>query len=72
VHKVKIMEYAKRTCIHDDEFIYLYVGLGVDCTESKEERMNLVETIKGCKKMSRSIRSIIQCQINASIRQNRK
>jgi hypothetical protein len=45
VEKVKIMEDGWRIYIHNDEFMDLYVGLGVDGTKSIEERMNLVETI---------------------------
>jgi hypothetical protein len=44
------MEDAQRTYNHDDEFGDLYVGLGVDGTKSKEEHINLVETIKGLQK----------------------
>jgi hypothetical protein len=44
------MEDAQRTYNHDDEFRDLYVGLGVDGTKSKEECINLVETIKGLQK----------------------
>jgi hypothetical protein len=40
------MEDAHRTYSIDDEFGDLYVGLGVDGTQSKGERMNLVETLK--------------------------
>jgi tryptophan synthase alpha subunit len=49
------MEDAQRTYTsHDDEFIYLYVSLGVDGTESKEECINLVETIKELQKYFQS------------------
>jgi hypothetical protein len=44
------MEYAQRTYNSDDEFMYLYVDLVVYGTKSKEERINLVETIKGLQK----------------------
>jgi hypothetical protein len=50
------MEYAQRTYNHDDEFGGLYIGMGIDSTKSnehkegKEERINLVETIKGLQK----------------------
>jgi predicted RNase H-like nuclease (RuvC/YqgF family) len=50
VQKVKSMEDVQRTYSPDDEFRDLYVGLGVDGTKSKEECMNLVETIKGLQK----------------------
>jgi hypothetical protein len=43
------MEYVKKTYSHNDEFQDLYVGLGVDGTEAKEEHINLVETIKRTK-----------------------
>jgi hypothetical protein len=33
------MEKVQRTYTHDDEFGDLYVGLGVDGTESKEEHI---------------------------------
>jgi hypothetical protein len=41
------MEDALRAFSHDDEFKDMYVGLGDDGTKSKEECINLVETIKG-------------------------
>jgi hypothetical protein len=44
------MEDAQRNYSLDDEFIDLYVVLGVDGIESKEECINLVETIKGLQK----------------------
>jgi hypothetical protein len=44
------MEDVHRTYNPDDEFEDLYVGLGVNGTKSKEERMNLVETIKRLQK----------------------
>jgi hypothetical protein len=44
------MDDAQRTYNLDDEFRYLYVDLGVDGTKSREERMNLVETVKGLQK----------------------
>jgi hypothetical protein len=36
------MEYAQRNYNANDEFKYMYVGLGVDGEKSKEECMNLV------------------------------
>jgi hypothetical protein len=48
--KVKSMEDAKKNYNHDDDFGDLYVGLGADGTKSNEERINLVETIKGLQK----------------------
>jgi hypothetical protein len=50
MQKVKSMEDVQRNYSPDDEFEGLGVGLGVDGIESKEERMNLVETIKGFQK----------------------
>jgi hypothetical protein len=45
------MEYLRRTYSpDDDEFRNLYVGLGVDGIKFKEERVKLVETIKGLQK----------------------
>jgi hypothetical protein len=44
------MEDVHRTCSLDDEFGDLYVDLGVDGTKSREERLNLVKTIKGLQK----------------------
>jgi hypothetical protein len=44
------MEDAWRTYNPNDGFGDLYVGLGVVGTKSKEECINLVETIKGLKK----------------------
>jgi hypothetical protein len=41
------MEDMQRNYSPDDEFIDFYVILGADGTKSKEEHMNLVETIKG-------------------------
>jgi hypothetical protein len=60
VQKVKSMEDAQRTYSPDDEFGDLYVGLGVDGTKSKEECMNLVETIKGLQKYVQAIRLIMK------------
>jgi hypothetical protein len=51
------MKDAHRYYKHDDEFEYLYVGLGADGTESKEECMNLVETIKVLQKYVQSYKS---------------
>jgi hypothetical protein len=48
--KSRSMEEAQRDFIHDDEFKDLYVSLGVDGIESKEEGINLVVTIKGMQK----------------------
>ena len=50
MQKVKRMEDVHRTYSLDNEFEDLYVGLGGDGTESKEECLNLVETIKGLQK----------------------
>ena len=50
MQKVKSMEDVHRTCSLDDEFGDLYVDLGVDGTKSREERLNLVKTIKGLQK----------------------
>ena len=47
MQKVKSMGYSWRTYSLDDEFLDLYVSLGVDGTKFKEDHMNLVETIKG-------------------------
>jgi predicted RNase H-like nuclease (RuvC/YqgF family) len=44
------MEDAQRTYKPDDEFGDLYVSLGADGTKSKEECINLIETIKGLQK----------------------
>jgi hypothetical protein len=44
------MDDAHKAYHHDDEFGDLYVGLGADGTKSKEEHINLVETIKGLQK----------------------
>jgi len=54
MQKAISMEYAHRTYNHDDEFEDLYVSLGVDGIESKEERIKLVETIKGLQKYFQS------------------
>jgi hypothetical protein len=51
------MEYVQMTYNPNDEFMDLYVGLGDDSTKSKEERMNLVETIKGLKKYVQSYKA---------------
>jgi hypothetical protein len=49
------MEDAWRTYSHDDdEIINLYANLGNDGIEFKDERVNLVETIKGLKKYVQS------------------
>jgi hypothetical protein len=48
------MEDVQRAFIHDDEFRYLYVDLGVDGAEPKEEHSNSVETIKGLQKDAQS------------------
>jgi len=50
VQKVKIMEDTHTNYNPVDEFKYLYVGLGVDGTKYKEERIKLVETINGLQK----------------------
>jgi hypothetical protein len=48
------MEYEWGTYILDDEFGDLYVYLGANGTKSKEECMNLIETIKGLQKYVQS------------------
>jgi hypothetical protein len=50
MQKVKRMEDVHRTYNLDNEFKDLYVDLGDDGTESKEECLNLVEIIKGKQK----------------------
>ena len=54
MQKVKSMEDAQRNYSPDDDFGDFYVGLGVDGTKSKEECINLVETIKGLQKYVQS------------------
>jgi hypothetical protein len=55
-HESQTMEYAQITYSHDDEFKGLYIFMGIYRTKSnehkegKEERINLVETIKGLQK----------------------
>jgi len=46
MQKAKSIDGAQRTYNPNDEFGDLCVDLGVDGTESKEECMNLVETVK--------------------------
>jgi hypothetical protein len=53
------MEYEQRTYNHEDGVRGLYVNIGNEDTKSNgrregEERMNLVETIKGLKKYVQS------------------
>jgi hypothetical protein len=64
------MEDAHRYYKHDDEFEYLYVGLGVDGTESKEECMNLVETIKVLQKYVQSYKSNNESFVRAKEKQD--
>jgi uncharacterized protein (UPF0264 family) len=54
MHKAKTLEYAQKTYSLDDDFGDLYVFLGVYGTKSKEECINLVETIKGLQKNVKS------------------
>ena len=54
--RVKRMKDSKRNYNHDDEFGGLYIGMGIDSTESNkhregnEEFINLIETINGLQK----------------------
>jgi hypothetical protein len=59
------MKDVQRTYIHDDEFGGLYIDMGIHSTKSKEERINLVETIKGLQKYVQSYKVDIEMLMKA-------